>query len=65
MISFSTEKPNIFESSEPCYFEANQYGFMQKRISTENVNIPVFDESKGTLVMKHILAPDGEKKYGK
>ena len=62
MVTSNTLKPNLFKPSS-CYFEANHYGFKQKRIRTENVGIPTADESRD-LVMKHILAPT-DQGYGK
>jgi len=61
----SNETPNVQKNIERCYFEANAYGFLQKRIKKENIEIPVADESKGPLVMKNILEPKGDKIYGK
>lgn len=46
-----------------CYFERNDYGFMQKRIYGEKLDIPVADSTRG-LDMKQVLCPKNTR-YGR
>jgi hypothetical protein len=51
--------PNKLQTSDrvtPCFFEINDYGFKQKRINCENVEIPRADESRG-IEFNDILNP--------
>lgn len=59
----NTEKPKITQFAKSCYFVANHYGFIQKRILNEDVCIPTADKNKD-LQMKHVLVPE-DKRYGK
>ena len=44
------------EPDHGCFWERNSYGFRQKRIYQENLEIPIADKSRG-LEMKEVLNP--------
>jgi len=46
----------LTHSSQGCYFESNDYGFVQKRIYGEKLSVPIADNQRG-LEMKELLNP--------
>ena len=52
---------------QPCYFERNDYGFMQKRVYSENLLIPAESLARGNgkIEMNEILNPTNTVKYGR